>query len=129
MGDLIAKWLVVVAGIGGCAFGIVGIRDQIGLMRRGIRVDAKVVGVREHEDGDGDMHFYPIVTFTPPGGAEVQGESYARINAYTPPDTITVVYDPRRPEKFSEYPDALGFVLMVVCSVGLVLLGGWGLLT
>ncbi|MFE7550129.1 DUF3592 domain-containing protein [Streptomyces gardneri] len=129
MGDLIAKWLIAVAGIGGCVLSIVGIRDQVGLMRRGVRVDAEVVGVREHEDGDGDMHFYPIVTFTPPGGAEVRGESYARINEYTPPDTISVVYDPRRPESFGEDPNLFGFVLMLVCSVGMVILGGWGLLT
>lgn len=128
MGDLIAKWLVAVAGIAGCVFGIVGIRNQIGLMRRGIRVEAKVVGVREHEDGDGDMHFYPIITFTPPGGAEVRGESYARLHEYYPPDTISVVYDPRRPEGFCEDPGLFSPVLVLVCSVGMVLLGGWGLL-
>ncbi|MFJ7159787.1 DUF3592 domain-containing protein [Streptomyces sp. NPDC101118] len=118
MGDLIAMWLVTVVGVAGCVAGVVWTRFELGFKRRAIPIDAEVVGVREHEDGDGDVHFYPIVRFTPPGGATVQGESHARINAYTPPDTISVFYDPRDPENFSEDPRTGVFgslVLLVFC--------------
>ncbi|MFI8963176.1 DUF3592 domain-containing protein [Streptomyces sp. NPDC053493] len=104
MGDLIAVWVAVIVSVAGCVAGVAVIWSGIGLKRRGIRVDAEVVGVREHEDGDGDVHFYPILRFTLPGGEAVQGESYARINEYGAPDTISVVYDPRHPETFDESP-------------------------
>ncbi|MFF3606927.1 DUF3592 domain-containing protein [Streptomyces sp. NPDC002463] len=119
MGDLIAIWLVIIVSVAGCVTGVVLIRSDIGLKRRGIRVDAEVVGVREHEDGDGDVHFYPILRFTPPGGETVRGESYARINEYAAPDTISVVYDPRHPETFNESPGsgiAGGVIALAFCG-------------
>ncbi|MFL9680678.1 DUF3592 domain-containing protein [Streptomyces sp. KL110A] len=118
MGDLVAMWLAIAVGVTGCVMGALWIWSGIGFKRRCVRIDAEVVGVREHEDGDGDLHFYPIVRFTTPGGATAQGESYARINTYTPPDTISVFYDPRDPENFSEDPRTgieVGVVLLVFC--------------
>ncbi|MFJ3769901.1 DUF3592 domain-containing protein [Streptomyces sp. NPDC090082] len=129
MGDLIAMVLVTVTGLGGCVFGLVAVRYEVGLLRRGIRVDARVVGVRQYEDGDGDMNFRPIVAFTLPDGAEVRGESHSRIHEYQPPETISVVYDPRRPAEFSEGTHLLVSGLVLIGSVGMVLFGGWLLLT
>ncbi|MFF9017757.1 DUF3592 domain-containing protein [Streptomyces sp. NPDC014870] len=127
--DLIGMWLVAVLGITGCVLGVLWTWAEIGLRRRGVRIDAEVIGVREHEDGDGDVHFYPILCFTPPGGTPVRGESYARINEYTPPDMISVVYDPRRPEMFSEdrVTGIVGGLLLLALSAPAAGVGLWWL--
>lgn len=120
-------WLVTVVGVTGCMVGVLWIRSGIGFKRRGIRIDAEVIGVREHEDGDGDVHFYPIVRFTPPGGTTVRGESHARINEYTPPNTISVFYDPRDPETFSEDPGIgiFGGLILLAFSGPPAVIGLW----
>ncbi|MFE7598474.1 DUF3592 domain-containing protein [Streptomyces sp. NPDC057494] len=129
MGDLIAMWLATVVGVTGSVAGLLWIRSEIGFKRRCVRIDAEVVGVREHEDGDGDVHFYPIVRFSTPGGTTAEGESYARINTYTPPDTISVFYDPRDPENFNEDPRTgihAGLILLFFCGPPAVI-GLWSM--
>ncbi|MFJ5828947.1 DUF3592 domain-containing protein [Streptomyces sp. NPDC093089] len=129
MGGIVGMWLAAVIGVTGCVTGAVLTWSAIGLKRRGVWVDAEVVGVREHEDGDGDVHHYPIVRFTPPGGAPVTGESYARINEYTAPDVISVVYDPHRPEEFAEdtVTGILGGLLLLACCAPAAGVGLWAL--
>ncbi|MGW4652720.1 DUF3592 domain-containing protein [Kitasatospora sp. NPDC004289] len=120
-------WLVTVVGVTGCVAGVLWIRFGIGFKSRCIRIDAEVIGVREHEDGDGDVHIYPIVRFTPPGGTTVEGESSARINEFTPPDTISVFYDPRSPKSFSESSriDILGGLVLLAFSSPPAIIGLW----
>ncbi|MET9429681.1 DUF3592 domain-containing protein [Streptomyces sp. NPDC003036] len=117
MGDLIAGWLLLVLGVAGCAGGVAWMHGDVRLMRRGVRVEADVVGVREHEDGDGDVHHYPIVRFTAPDGTEVEGETYARVHEYHAPATIGVVYDPRKPRRFREDPGIVGPLVLLAVSV------------
>ncbi|MGW4698940.1 DUF3592 domain-containing protein [Streptomyces sp. NPDC004285] len=129
MGDLIAMWLATVVGVIGSVAGMLLIRTEIGFKRRCVRIDAEVVGVREHEDGDGDLHFYPIVRFTTPDGTTAEGESYARINTYRPPETISVFYDPRDPSNFSEDPRTgihVGLILLAFCGPAAVI-GLWSM--
>ncbi|MFB7512711.1 DUF3592 domain-containing protein [Streptomyces sp. NPDC056144] len=117
-GELLTMVLITATSVFLSVVGALSLRSGVALMRRGVRVDAKVVGVREHED-DGDVRYYPIIHFTPPDGSAVQGEVGFRLNDYSAPETISVYYDPLRPQTFAEsrWDELGGGVLWLLIGV------------
>jgi len=79
-------------------------RRKFRLRSRGRRIEARLLRVREDDDGEGGGRFYPVVSFTPPGGDEVIAESphyktYPPGLGSFPDDKVDVLYDPLKPER------------------------------
>lgn len=111
--------------------GLFGMREaadacrKFRLRSRGRWIEARLLRVREDDDGEGGARFYPVVSFTPPGGVEVVAESphyktYPPRSGSFPDDRIDVLYDPRKPERIEvrgfrgdgPYKTALSAVLL-----------------
>nr|WP_281186082.1 DUF3592 domain-containing protein [Actinomadura kijaniata] len=110
-------------------FGLVTVAavvDVWGRYRLGVhgkQITAEVVRVHEGRDGDGDPRYFPVVAFTPPGGARVQVESptgkpHPPEVAAFPGGRTTVRYDPSRPERIhvEGYP-ASGVLMSLLIAV------------
>ncbi|KQW13627.1 DUF3592 domain-containing protein [Streptomyces sp. Root369] len=74
------------------------------LRSRGRWIEARLLRVREDDDGEGGARFYPVVSFTPPGGDEIVAESphyktYPPGLGSFPKGTVDVLYDPLKPER------------------------------
>jgi len=74
------------------------------LRSRGQWIEARLLRVREDDDGEGGARFYPVVSFAPPGGVEVVVESphcktYPPGSGSFPADKVDVLYDPLQPER------------------------------
>jgi hypothetical protein len=96
------------------------------LHTRGQWIEAKIVGVREDTDGDGDPRFYPEVAFSPPGSDEVRVES--KVGRLYPIDystQIRVRYDPAKPRLVRlEGYGGPGLLAYLVSGVGGAFLAG-----
>ncbi|MEU9314031.1 DUF3592 domain-containing protein [Streptomyces sp. NPDC048256] len=100
------------------------------LRSRGRWIEAEVLGAREDDDGEGGARFYPIVSFTPPGGREVVAESphfktYPPGLGSFPDDKVDVLYDPLDPGRIEvrgfrgdgPYKTTISALLLFGCAV------------
>jgi hypothetical protein len=93
-----AAFIPVSAGISCWAFAEAW--TNLRLHTRGQWIEAKIVGVREDTDGDGDPRFYPEVAFTPPDSDEIRVESkVGRLYPIDRSKRIRVQYDPAKPRR------------------------------
>ncbi|MER5208253.1 DUF3592 domain-containing protein [Streptomyces sp. NPDC002825] len=119
----------IVAGLGALMSGFVAVASLgsawIGvlLLVRGKRIEAEVVGVREEKDTDGDTRYFPVVAFTPPGGARVEAESptgkpHPPEWGRGPGSKVGVVYDPARPTRVQVdgYPSNSVFMALIAAA-------------
>lgn len=104
-------------------------------VKHGIRTEGTVSELDADRDSDGDLHYYPIVTFTTLQGQTVTFRSRTGSNppAYEVGERIGVVYDPANPQGarhtgwFSLWGVTFIFTLLFTIFGGVGFVGLWSL--
>lgn len=87
------------------------LRAQRTLLREGRPARAVVTAVRKHHDGHGATHTRITYEFSLLGGGQMTGKATVS-KAPAVGTTLTIVYDPERPERSRPYPFSLAAVTL-----------------
>ncbi|MGW0698735.1 DUF3592 domain-containing protein [Streptomyces sp. NPDC002867] len=100
---------------------------RLGLLSRGVRTVAEVVGFEMQKDTDGTPRYFPVVAFTLPDGTKARAEASTGTPRETQGrvgDRVEIIYDRRRPKTIavpSLDPGHTAFgtiATMVICAAG-----------
>lgn len=108
-------------------------RQHQQLLDTGIRTQATVIRIIEHDSGSGRQrhtHYYPVIRFTDTAG----NEQLIEMTTYTgaglkPGDTVSIVYTPGHPEKMDlEHPLHTSGTLILAIAGSICALAGLGII-